>query len=386
MDINLLQKFNLCACGCGKKTKREYYSQHKNKLHFCKCGCGLKTSKIYYRRHEPKFNLCACGCGLKTKKIYYNRHKPKLSRIAWNKGLTKKTKSDARLLIDKIIKNKTINCFKEYKPKNICDCGCGQLCNKKYIKGHNTKGKKHTPEQNKAKSKKMMGHKVKQETKNKIGKSKMGNKYVLGKHIHIGQVAWNKGLTKEIDERVKKYSEKQIGIKRSIETKKLQSEIKIGKKQNETTKNKRSLIFKELWKNPEYKEKMLQKMPSASGKHPNKLEKYFIEYFNKNFLYDFEYTGNGKILIGCKSPDFINEKTKQIIEIFGCYFHKCKECKLENSKMKETLSEIERIEHFSKFGYKTLIVWEHETKNKEILFKKLQNFCLNSATLMERTI
>jgi hypothetical protein len=45
---------------------------------------------------------------------------------------------------------------------------------------------------------------------------------------HKGQVAWNKGLTKEADERVKKYSESNTGQVRSDETRQRISKSHIG--------------------------------------------------------------------------------------------------------------------------------------------------------------
>ena len=40
---------------------------------------------------------------------------------------------------------------------------------------------------------------------------------------------------------------------------------------------------------------------------------------NNNLEYDF--VGDGKIMIGTKNPDFINIKIKKIIEVFGDYWH-----------------------------------------------------------------
>jgi G:T-mismatch repair DNA endonuclease (very short patch repair protein) len=34
-----------------------------------------------------------------------------------------------------------------------------------------------------------------------------------------------------------------------------------------------------------------------------------------------------------------------------------------------------RIDLFAEFGYKTLIIWERELKNKDILIEKLKLFC-----------
>ena len=36
----------------------------------------------------------------------------------------------------------------------------------------------------------------------------------------------------------------------------------------------------------------------------------------------------------------------------------------------------ERLETYSKYGYKTLIVWEHELKNQNEVTNKINNFLL----------
>lgn len=36
----------------------------------------------------------------------------------------------------------------------------------------------------------------------------------------------------------------------------------------------------------------------------------------------FTFVGDGKVIIGGKNPDFINEKNKKLIEVYGDYWHK----------------------------------------------------------------
>lgn len=73
----------------------------------------------------------------------------------------------------------------------------------------------------------------------------------------------------------------------------------------------------------------------------------------------FTYVGDGKIIINYRNPDFINQEHKLIIELFGDYWHK----KEEEQKRKEI---------FSKTGYQTLIIWEHELKDKQALMQKVE--------------
>lgn len=69
-------------------------------------------------------------------------------------------------------------------------------------------------------------------------------------------------------------------------------------------------------------------------------------------------------MIGIFNPDFINVNyQKKIIEFYGDYWHK-------NTKKRDK----QRIETYKNFGYKTLIVWEHELDNKDRLKEKILNF------------
>lgn len=96
-----------------------------------------------------------------------------------------------------------------------------------------------------------------EETKNKISESRKN------------KPAWNKGLTKETDERVVQYSNSKLGQKRTKEQKELISKRTIEVMNNQEVKSKiskanksrvytdeqrfkRSIISKRLWTNPEY--------------------------------------------------------------------------------------------------------------------------------------
>uniref|UniRef100_A0A6M3IPE7 Nuclease associated modular domain-containing protein n=1 Tax=viral metagenome TaxID=1070528 RepID=A0A6M3IPE7_9ZZZZ len=78
-----------------------------------------------------------------------------------------------------------------------CACGCGgevKAENKYIVSGHSRKGRKNTKLHNERISKSLNGHVFSNETKEKIRNTLKGN------------VAWNKGLTKDTDERVAKYA------------------------------------------------------------------------------------------------------------------------------------------------------------------------------------
>lgn len=91
---------------------------------------------------------------------------------------------------------------------------------------------------------------------------------------------------------------------------------------------------------------------------PNGLEKYFHGFFKEKI----EYVGDGKLFIGGKCPDFKVHNQDKLIEIFGDYWHQEKELN-------------KRIQLFETYGYKCIVLWEHEIRNDlESIKKKVENF------------
>jgi hypothetical protein len=119
-----------------------------------------------------------------------------------------------------------------------------------------------------------------------------------------------------------------------------------------------SKTLKELCKNPEYKEKILKRLLKGFLKRPTSLEKKFIDFIEKNNL-PYKYVGDGSVLIGYKNPDFINVNGKKIcIEVAN---------KIEKSIERKGRSyhswqeyELQRIQHFKKYGWDCIVIWEDE--------------------------
>lgn len=85
-------------------------------------------------------------------------------------------------------------------------------------------------------------------------------------------------------------------------------------------------------------------------------------YLDQLFPGDWKFVGDGQLIIAGKCPDFVNVNgQKKIIELFGDYWHKG-----QNPKA--------RIAVFKPFGYKTLVVWEHELRNVGKLRRRLIRF------------
>jgi len=201
-------------------------------------------------------------------------------------------------------------------------------------------------------------------TKRKMSKRMMGNQNPLG-NIHSEETKRKmsesaKGhIVSEITR--KKIAKGHRGITKEINSNLIRSkEYKI----------KKSKAQQKKWDNPEYREKQLKTIFAARSQRPNKSEERLRGVLNSLFPKEYKYVGEGSFLIGFKNPDFVNVNgQKKIIELFGNYWHS-KE-KTGRAKKQE---QSQRINHFTKYGYKTLIVWECELKNTKRLNRKLMEF------------
>ena len=102
---------------------------------------------------------------------------------------------------------------------------------------------------------------------------------------------------------------------------------------------------------------------------PNNKERMLLEILNKLFPNKYEFVGDFSLFINGKNPDFINIEDKNIIELFGTYWHS-EEITGEPVEKHER----KRIATFERSGYKVLIIWENELNNISSLKSKLINF------------
>lgn len=128
-------------------------------------------------------------------------------------------------------------------------------------------------------------------------------------------------------------------------------------------RKKKSEEGKRNWKNPEY----IKKIQKGLHNCPNKSETVLINLF-KDLNLDYKFVGDWSLNIDGKNPDFINYKSKKLIEFFGSYYH---DTIVETSR---EVHEIERINHFKKNGYECLIIWEEELQDLNKLSEKLIRF------------
>lgn len=103
----------------------------------------------------------------------------------------------------------------------------------------------------------------------------------------------------------------------------------------------------------------------GSNKKMNKPESILNQILHILFLNQYKFVGDGKVIIDRFNPDFIDEKNKKIIEMYGDYWHNLPQTKQRDKR---------RIKAYTKYNYKTLIIWEHELKDIDYLVGKLITF------------
>ncbi len=134
----------------------------------------------------------------------------------------------------------------------------------------------------------------------------------------------------------------------------------------------------EMWANPEVKDILVSKIRKASNIRPNKVEDAVIIILNELYPNEWKYVGNGEVVMGGKNPDIINiDGRKAIIEVNGMYWHGkglTGECPL--------LHQYKQIDHYRKLGYETLVIWEQELKELDILCSRINGF-YNSMQVVE---
>lgn len=178
---------------------------------------------------------------------------------------------------------------------------------------------------------------------------------------NLKQVPWNKGLTKENNEIIKKLSLQKVGKKHS---KKWIENLK--KSHTKERRLKASITQKNNFTKPDF----LEKYVKGSKVCPNRTELMLIKIIG-DLKIPYKFVGDFKLWIGGKNPDFIDTQDKKIIEFFG-YRHR-----EESTNIPNIISENNRKNHFKKFGYDCLILWDEDITNEEFLKEKILTFHLS---------
>jgi len=177
----------------------------------------------------------------------------------------------------------------------------------------------------------------------------------------------------------KKISDKNRGKKRSDETKEYLRQINTGKKHSEETKNKMRgkkhsietiQKMKKVWTEERraLQRDIMIKRLSENGMPTSmtRPERRFISEYIEPLNLPIKYVGNGDVWIGNCNPDFINTNgKKEVYEIFGRVVHTILH------KERYNYTEKGRTEHFKKYGFNCIVIWDDELSNRELVLKKL---------------
>jgi len=178
----------------------------------------------------------------------------------------------------------------------------------------------------------------------------------------MGRIAWSKGLTKETDKRIKKHSDEMIGKKLSYETRQKLSRAHKGiKRSQETRKNISNGLKKYYQKYPERREYARQlRLKQISPLQDTSIEKKIQESLMKE---NISFRVHEPIL---GQPDIFIEPNICIF-VDGCYWHGCEQCldrnKLELWIREKKAKDLFVTQNLINRGYKVLRFWEHDIKN-----------------------
>jgi len=260
-----------------------------------------------------------------------NKAKP-----AWNKGLKQETDERVAKYTEKLIGRK------------------GSF-----------KGKVHSDETKEKMSKSQSGRKHSEETKEKMKKAWETRSPITEKtRAKLREAAKYKPV--QTEETKKKRSDTLMNHQVSMMTRSKMSKNRKGKccgeqnpMNNPETVEKCRIAGKRKWQNPEY----VKKIQDALQLRPNKPESIILTLLNDLYPNEWKYTGDFSFMINGKNPDFVNcNGQKQCIELFGDYWHKG-----ENPQDRKAI--------FREFGYETLVIWEHELRDMNIVKNKIYAFC-----------
>lgn len=117
--------------------------------------------------------------------------------------------------------------------------------------------------------------------------------------------------------------------------------------------------------NPDVRAKAAYRAQVANRECPNKAERKLIRVL-EDYGSDFYYTGDGTFWLGDvehgkRNPDFVHSQAKKVLELAGEHWHSPE-------------YESESVQHYSKFGFDCLVVWDSELENVDSLARKLRRF------------
>jgi len=196
----------------------------------------------------------------------------------------------------------------------------------------------------------MFGRKISDEHRNKL------------RLAGLKQVPWNKGLTKNSDDRLKYVSKLMTGRHQSEESNNKNRLAHMRKVESVETRAKISVKCRIKWYDLDYARKCINIKDC-----PNLAEKKLMNILNELFPDEYKFVGDNQVRIESFNPDFINiNGQKKIIELFGEQWHSSEYRKLLDAR---------RLQTYQLYGYSTLIVWSKQLyRNIEDLKRILLTF------------
>ena len=201
-----------------------------------------------------------------------------------------------------------------------------------------------------------MGHVTTEETRRRMSEANTGNQYALG-HVHTEE-------SKQLMREAALGNKCAMGNVHTEETRQKMREASLGNQYHlglvhtEEAKQKMREAMMKNWKDPEFQ----RRWSESVHMRPNEPECQLQSVLDKHFPGEWKYTGDGTFWIKGKNPDFTNVNgKKQVIEIFGYYWHDDDEVE-------------PRIAHFKEYGFDCIIFWEFDVYDEEEVVGRVKTF------------
>ena len=130
----------------------------------------------------------------------------------------------------------------------------------------------------------------------------------------------------------------------------------------------------EKWLNPEFRDKQIKAMRMGNNIKPNKPETIILELLGNMYPNEWEFVGDGSLVMRGLCPDFFNVNGKRAVILFhGLYWHLWKKQK-ENPYLTREEVEERDIGRYESLGYDCLIIWEDELDDMEKVAGRIGEF------------
>lgn len=157
------------------------------------------------------------------------------------------------------------------------------------------------------------------------------------------------------------------GRKQSINTITKRVAARRGYRHSDATKLKMANSQRGKHWTEEQRQKQLPIVMENRKRRPTKIERCFSRIVSKYDL-PFKYVGDGFTWIAGRCPDYLNVNgAKEVVEIFSRWWHDPS----VNPKVKLQHTEKATLDHYFKYGFKCIIIWEEELKEEELVLQKV---------------